>query len=94
MFYYWVSGKAGSAYRHEREPQLPGRIRQWYGYSRGHWGGQTLVVDVDENFIPKTVSGGARGELALVERWTRTGRPRSKRRDHEVIRRCGRVPGP
>jgi len=53
-------------------PHLPAGIRQWYGDSRGHWEGNTLVIDVT-NFSPKTDFLGARENLHLVERWTRTG---------------------
>ena len=53
-------------------PHLPANIRQWYGDSRGHWEGNTLVVDVT-NFSPKTDFQGSRENLHLVERWTRTG---------------------
>jgi hypothetical protein len=53
-------------------PHLPAGIRQWYGDSRGHWEGNTLVIDVT-NFSPKTDFQGARENLHLVERWTRTG---------------------
>ena len=53
-------------------PHLPASIRQWYGDSRGHWEGDTLVIDVT-NFSPKTDFQGARENLHLVERWTRTG---------------------
>jgi len=53
-------------------PHLPGNIRQWYGDSRGHWEGNTLVIDVT-NFSPKTDFRGSRENLHLVERWTRTG---------------------
>src|SRR5262249_19763667 len=53
-------------------PHWPSNIRQWYGDSRGHWEGNTLVVDVT-NFSPKTDFQGARENLHLVERWTRTG---------------------
>src|SRR5438309_400953 len=53
-------------------PHLPASIRQWYGDSRGHWEGNTLVVDVT-NFSPKTDFQGSRENLHLVERWTRTG---------------------
>jgi hypothetical protein len=53
-------------------PRLPPNIRQWYGDSRGHWEGNTLVVDVT-NFSRKTDFQGARENLHLVERWTRTG---------------------
>jgi hypothetical protein len=52
-------------------PHLPDSIRQWYGDARGHWEGNTLVVDVT-NFSPKTDFRGARENLHLVERWTRT----------------------
>ena len=51
---------------------LPANIRQWYGDSRGHWEGNTLVIDVT-NFTAKTDFEGARENLHLVERWTRTG---------------------
>ena len=53
-------------------PHLPASIRQWFGDSRGHWEGDTLVVDVT-NFSPKTDFQGSREKLHLVERWTRTG---------------------
>jgi len=53
-------------------PHLPASIRQWYGDSRGRWEGNTLVIDVT-NFSPKTDVLGARENLHLVERWTRTG---------------------
>jgi hypothetical protein len=53
-------------------PHLPAGVRQWFGDSRGHWEGNTLVVDVS-NFSPKTDAFGSRENLHLVERWTRTG---------------------
>jgi hypothetical protein len=53
-------------------PHLPASIRQWYGDSRGRWEGDTLVIDVT-NFSPKTDYQGARENLHLLERWTRTG---------------------
>ncbi len=53
-------------------PHVPPSIRQWYGDSRGHWEGDTLVIDVT-NFSPKTDFQGSRENLHLVERWTRTG---------------------
>jgi hypothetical protein len=52
-------------------PHLPAGIRQWYGDSRGHWGGDTLVVDVT-NFSPEIDFRGARENLHLLERWKRT----------------------
>jgi hypothetical protein len=53
-------------------PHLPANIRQWFGDSRGHWEGNTLVIDVT-NFGPKTDFRGSRENLHLVEHWTRTG---------------------
>jgi hypothetical protein len=53
-------------------PHLPANIRQWYGDSRGHWEGDTLIIDVT-NFSEKTDFQGSRENLHLVERWTRTG---------------------
>jgi hypothetical protein len=53
-------------------PHLPASVRQWFGDSRGHWEGDTLVVDVT-NFSSKTDYQGARENLHLVERWRRTG---------------------
>jgi hypothetical protein len=52
-------------------PHLPANIRQWFGDSRGHWEGNTLVIDVT-NFSPKTDFQGSRENLHLVEHWTRT----------------------
>ena len=53
-------------------PHLPASIRQWFGDSRGHWEGNTLVIDVT-NFSPETDYRGSRENLHLIERWTRTG---------------------
>ena len=52
-------------------PHLPANIRQWSGDSRGHWEGDTLVIDVT-NFSPKTDFEGSRENLHLIERWTRS----------------------
>jgi len=51
-------------------PHLPKNVRQWWGDSRGHWEGKTLVVDVT-NFSEKSNFQGAHQNLHLVERWTR-----------------------
>jgi hypothetical protein len=52
-------------------PHLPANVRQWFGDSRGHWEGDTLVIDVT-NFSPQTDYRGSRENLHLIERWTRT----------------------
>ena len=61
-------------------PHLSSDIRQWLGDARGHWEGDTLIVDTT-NFTDKTGSFDATlrepygsGEtLHLIERFTRTG---------------------
>lgn len=52
-------------------PHLPAGIGQWNGDSRGHWEGDTLVVDTT-NFSPKANFMGAGEHLHLIERFTRT----------------------
>jgi hypothetical protein len=53
-------------------PHLDRSVRQWLGDSRGHWEGNTLVVDTI-NFTDKTNFRGAGANLHLVERFTRVG---------------------
>lgn len=64
-------------------PHLPPAVRQWMGDARGHWEGDTLVVDTT-NFngkawiTPSLNSGRIRGvpqstSAHIVERFTRTG---------------------
>ena len=51
-------------------PHLDKNIRQWMGDSRGHWEGDTLVVDTT-NFTDKTNFRGSDENMHLVERFTR-----------------------
>lgn len=53
-----------------RAPHLPSAVRQRFGDARGHWEGNTLVVDVT-NFTHETNFRGSRQNLHLVERYTR-----------------------
>jgi hypothetical protein len=52
-------------------PHLPSGVRQLMGDSRGHWEGDTLVVDTT-NFTDKTAFRGSGPNLHVVERFTRT----------------------
>jgi hypothetical protein len=51
-------------------PHLDGSVRQWLGDSRGHWEGNTLVVETT-NFTDQASFQGATANMRLVERWTR-----------------------
>ena len=53
-------------------PHLGPHLRQWVGDSRGHWEGDTLVVETT-NFLRETAvfRGQSRANLRLVERFTR-----------------------
>src|SRR5580704_1872248 len=53
-------------------PHLPSNVRLWLGDPRGHWEGNTLVVD-STNFTDKTNFRGSGENLHLIERFTRTG---------------------
>jgi|SRR5581483_4781792 len=55
----------------DNSPHLPSNIRQWFGDSRGHWEGDTLVVDTT-NFTNRTAFRGSSENLHVVERFTRT----------------------
>ena len=51
-------------------PHLPQSVRTWNGDSRGHWDGNTLVVETT-NFSQETNFFGSAEGLHLVERFTR-----------------------
>ena len=51
-------------------PQLPSSVRTDMGASRGHWDGDTLVVETTN--LKRGLSGSTR-DLRLVERFTRVG---------------------
>ena len=60
-------------------PHLPPNIRQWKGDSRGHWEGNTLVIDTtnfaynDKSRFGVAYDGFTDQNLHVTERFTRTG---------------------
>ena len=60
------------------QPHLAASVRQLHGDSRGHWEGDTLVIETTNyspktNFSPSFNGGGASDKLHVVERLTRVG---------------------
>jgi hypothetical protein len=56
-------------------PHVDSNIRQWLGDSRGHWDGDTLVVDVSDHNAETwfDMSGNFHSDaLHVIERYTRT----------------------
>ena len=51
--------------------RLPASVPQWLGDSRGHWEGDTLVVET-RNFDSRTSFRGSSAGLVLTERFRRT----------------------
>jgi len=51
-------------------PHVPSNIRLWMGDARGHWEGNTLVVDTT-NFTGQAPFRGSGANLHLTERFTR-----------------------
>ena len=54
------------------QPALPDQVRLWLGVSRGHWEGDTLVVETG-NFHAQTDYLGSGPNRRVVERFTRRG---------------------
>jgi hypothetical protein len=52
-------------------PHLPPNIQTWTGDARGHWEGDTLVID-STNFKPGAFRNVSTEKLHVVERFTRT----------------------
>jgi hypothetical protein len=52
-------------------PHLPANMQTWLGDARGHWEGDTLVVDTT-NFKPGVFRNVSTEKLHVVERFTRT----------------------
>jgi hypothetical protein len=58
----------------DSRPILGDRLRSWAGDSRGHWDGETLVVETRNfNMRPQSFSGaGNAHDKVVIERFTRT----------------------
>jgi hypothetical protein len=59
----------------DKRPHLPSNIRQWLGDSRGHFEGNTLVVEttnLNDKVFERGAATGFGGNLRMVERFTRT----------------------
>jgi len=54
----------------DRKPQPHANVRQWMGASRGHWEGDTLVVET-ANFNGKNPFYGSSEDMRVIERFTR-----------------------
>jgi hypothetical protein len=57
----------------DARPRLPSTVRNWLGDSRGHFEGNTLVVETTNFISPGTNFFGGTKDLKLVERFTRIG---------------------
>ncbi len=51
-------------------PHVDSSVREWLGDSRGHWEGDTLVVETT-NFNDRTSFQGATKDMRVIERWMR-----------------------
>ena len=72
------------------KPHLPSNVRQLHGDPRGHWEGDTLVVETT-NFI--NGFQGSTPDVKVTERYTRVSEPTtSTGRSPSTIRRPGRKP--
>ncbi len=53
-------------------PHLPSAVHQWFGDSRGHWEGDTLVVDTT-NYKTRSFMSLSSEKLHVIERFSRSG---------------------
>jgi len=69
----------------DNRAHAPSQVRQWLGDSRGHWEGNTLVVESTNFNDPKPATHflGSTDSLSIVERFTRVG-PNTMRYQYTV----------
>jgi hypothetical protein len=58
--------------RLDEHTHVPAKMHEWDGDSRGHWEGDTLVVDTT-NYKPRSFMSMTTDKLHVIERFTRTG---------------------
>jgi len=56
----------------DQRPHLTPAVQQWLGDSRGHWEGDTLVVET-ANYKPRSFMSRSSAQLHVVERFSQTG---------------------
>ncbi|HEY4360559.1 MAG TPA: hypothetical protein VGN17_06305 [Bryobacteraceae bacterium] len=56
----------------DNSPHIPAAIKQWFGDSRGHWEGDTFIVETT-NFTDKTTlqNAATSDKLKVIEKFTR-----------------------
>jgi hypothetical protein len=57
----------------DRRPHLPSNVRSYLGDSRGHWDGNTLIVETTNYIVPGTNFNGGGAGVKLTERFTLVG---------------------
>ena len=65
------SGSPRAQSRGDGRSLLPSSLNSYMGYSRGHWEGDTLVVETT-NILEKSAYGGASDKLKVTERFRPT----------------------
>jgi hypothetical protein len=53
-------------------PHAPAAVQQWLGDSRGHWEGDTLIIDTT-NYKPRAFMSVSSDKLHVIERFSRSG---------------------
>jgi hypothetical protein len=70
-----VAGQQTRIIPTDGRPHVSGQVRQWGGDSRGHWEGDTLVVETT-NFKEEAAIQGSSASLRVIERFRRVSADR------------------
>ena len=74
------------------DPHVPSAMQMWMGDSRGHWEGDTLVVDTT-NYKPRSFMSASSEKLHVIERFSRSGPETVNTKSPSMTRRRGRNHG-